>query len=52
VESGKKYWYKTIYADCPVCGYEKIYRERMYTPKPKERHKRISYYYIAYHCNY
>jgi hypothetical protein len=30
-----KYWiYKTIYY-CPLCGKEKIYRERRYTKKPK-----------------
>lgn len=38
----KKYWiYKTVYM-CPLCGSEKVYRERMYTEKPIEWTERQS----------
>jgi uncharacterized Zn finger protein (UPF0148 family) len=30
-----KYWIKTITVFCPVCGHEKIYRERVYGEKPE-----------------
>lgn len=36
------YWYFVTLKYCPVCGSERIYRERVYTPKPEaweDRHK-------------
>ena len=33
--STKKYWYKLTIFNCPVCGSQKRYRERVYV-KPKE----------------
>lgn len=36
----KKYWiFKTTYY-CPLCGREDVYRERMFTKKPKDHNKR------------
>ena len=36
----KKYWiFKTVYY-CPLCGKEKVYRERRYTKKPESFNKR------------
>jgi hypothetical protein len=31
----KKYWYYTTAYSCVLCGYEKKFRERQYTPKPE-----------------
>jgi len=37
----KKYWYYYSHWICPVCFYEKIYKERIYNkPKPKNYSKR------------
>ena len=36
-ESSKgKYWYYTTVYTCVLCGYEKVYRERRYDPKPED----------------
>jgi len=31
----KKYWYFTTTYTCVLCGRERKYRERQYTPKPE-----------------
>jgi len=33
----KPYWYLSHVGECPVCGKDKSYRERMNTEKPKEK---------------
>lgn len=38
-----KYWYKITIHACPLCGREKVYRERQYTPKPKDDSERYAY---------
>jgi hypothetical protein len=37
------YWYLITIDECPVCGRNKTYRERRYTPKPVEPSERYSY---------
>lgn len=32
----KKYWYLYTTFYCPACGGSTTYKERQYTPKPKE----------------
>lgn len=34
------YWYRMFVGECQVCGRDKSYRERVYTPKPKDPRKR------------
>ena len=47
----KKYWYeKTVYY-CPVCGREDVYRERVYTPKPKNWGDRNTFIEKFDYCN-
>ena len=31
----KPYWYRHHIGECPVCGHDKSYRERVYGKKPK-----------------
>lgn len=31
----KKYWYKFYVGECPVCGRNASYKERIYGEKPK-----------------
>lgn len=40
-----KHWYKMYYGECPVCGRQTKYKERIYGKKPKdlkEIYKQIS----------
>lgn len=37
------YWYRFYYGECPVCGKDKSYKERVYGPKPKDMKERIKY---------
>lgn len=39
----KKHWYKISIFTCPVCGSERIYRERVYGEKPKNSSERYNY---------
>lgn len=39
----KKYWYRFYYGECPVCGKDMSYRERVYGAKPKAASRRIVY---------
>lgn len=38
-----KYWYLISHFECPPCGHETVYRERVYE-KPKETHEFIVSY--------
>lgn len=42
--SKRKHWYLVTIHACPICGHEKVYRERQYTPKPSNRQERIQYH--------
>jgi len=33
----EKYWYRQFVGECPVCGRDASYRERVYGEKPKEK---------------
>ena len=48
----QKYWVYTTVYNCPLCGWEKSYRERRYTPKPENWQERIEFIPEAYHCGY
>ena len=37
----RKYWVKRYEFYCPACGKNTVYRERRYTPKPKEYSERV-----------
>ena len=39
----RKYWYEITYTECVLCGASDTYRERRYTPKPKDPYKRIHF---------
>ena len=39
----KTHWYKMHVGECPVCGRDKSYRERVYSKKPKDYKKRYVY---------
>lgn len=39
----KKHWYKLYLGECPVCGSNKSYRERVYGRKPKDVKKQVEY---------
>jgi hypothetical protein len=32
----KKYWYRQYVGECPVCGKDQSWRERVYGTKPKD----------------
>ena len=38
-----KHWYKIFIGECPVCGRDKSYRERMYTERPENDQDRYEY---------
>lgn len=46
-----KYWYYTIFYECPVCGSGPVRRERRYTPKPTEWKDREEYFQRYDYCN-
>jgi len=49
----KKYWYRIYIGECPVCGRNKSYRERMYSIKPiekKDRYVFLTDYQTYDHC--
>lgn len=48
-----RYWYRHFCGECPVCGRDKSYRERVYGPKPRDHKKRyvqLSYMETYDHC--
>lgn len=46
----KKYWYKFFIGECPICGRDKSYKERQYTPEPDNREEKVVY--LPYHLTY
>jgi hypothetical protein len=49
----KKHWYRMHVGECPVCGRDKSFRERVYGKKPKSHRKRYIYLPDTYtydHC--
>lgn len=36
----KIYWYRFHVGECPVCGKDQTWKERVYEPKPKSASKR------------
>ena len=46
----QKYWYKTIFGLCPICGEEDVYKYRVYGEKPKDYKDRIEHIYIKHYC--
>lgn len=36
-----KYWYEVDIYQCVICGIERQYRERKYTPKPENYWERV-----------
>jgi hypothetical protein len=46
----KKYWYRFTVVECPVCGGGEQFKEREYTPKPKDPSKRHTYLQIYDYC--
>lgn len=47
----RRHWYFITFEDCPVCGHGKEYRERRFTPKPKDPAKRYQYRHYWDYCN-
>jgi hypothetical protein len=48
-----KYWYRVFVGECPVCGRDKSYRERVYGDKPidpNEIYKQLSHQQTYDHC--
>jgi hypothetical protein len=39
----RKHWYRLYFGECPVCGRDKSYRERVYGKRPRRRKDRIIY---------
>jgi hypothetical protein len=39
----KRHWYRLYIGECPVCGHDKSYRERVYGKKPNDNRKRYVY---------
>jgi hypothetical protein len=40
---GKRYWYRIHVGECPVCGRNRTFRERVYGEPPRERSQRHVY---------
>lgn len=43
IKEKKKYWYKFYIGECPVCGKDKSYKERVYGEKPKDSKERYEH---------
>jgi hypothetical protein len=39
----KKHWYKMYVGECPVCGRDQSFRERVYGERPEDRKDRYEY---------
>ena len=39
----RPHWYRVYLGECPVCGRNKSYRERVYGRRPKNPRKRVVY---------
>lgn len=42
-KSVRPHWYRLHVGECPVCGKDKSYRERVYGRRPKTASKRFVY---------
>lgn len=40
MKSKQKYWYRIHVGECPVCGRDKSYRERVYGEPPEKKEDR------------
>lgn len=52
--SSQPYWYRKYIGECPVCGKDKSYRERIYGEKPldiKDRYVHLSDQETYDHCD-
>ncbi len=38
-----KHWYRIYIGECPVCGRDKSYKERVYGEKPEDRNEIYKY---------
>lgn len=38
-----EHWYRQYFGECPVCGSDKSYRERVYGKRPVKIEDRIAY---------
>ena len=47
----RKCWYKKHVTMCPVCGKEKVERERIYGKKPKDYNLRMTVLEVYDWCN-
>jgi hypothetical protein len=39
----KKYWYRYHVGECPVCGRDKSFKERVYGERPEDKKDRYVY---------
>lgn len=46
----EQHWYRIAIGECPVCGREAGFRERVYGPPPEDRQQR--YVYLSYMTTY
>ncbi len=46
----RRYWIRFHYGECPVCGRDKSFRERVYGRKPKRWQNRVVY--LGYNQTY
>lgn len=46
----KRHWYRIYVGECPQCGRDASYRERVYGPKPKRHSAR--YVHLSLHAGY
>lgn len=37
------YWYRFWLGECPLCGKDQSYKERVYGPKPEDDNERYKY---------
>ncbi len=47
----RKHWYFITFESCPSCGRVKEYRERRFTPRPKDAVRRYKYLFYWDYCN-
>ena len=39
----RPHWYRLYIGECPVCGRDKSYRERVYGPRPENYWDRVTW---------
>ncbi len=40
-EKHRSHWYRRVFGQCPPCGLDQSYRERVYGEKPSDPAKRV-----------